>query len=125
MRITFTFLLSVVIALAACSDKKEESAQTGTKTPIVCVSNYPLKYFVERIAVSEVEVHFPIPEEDDPAFWKPKPEDVSLMQKADLIILNGASYESWLENVSLSQAKLVDTSADFRERLIPCKTDRP
>ena len=41
------------------------------------------------------------------------------MQKADLIILNGASYESWLANVSLSQAKLVDTAAALTARLIP------
>jgi len=121
MRITYTFLLAVVISLVACSDKKEEVKETETTTPIVCVSNYPLKYFVERIAFPVVEVRFPVPAEDDPAYWKPKPEDVTLLQKADLIILNGASYEPWLENVSLSQAKLVDTSADFRDRLIPLK----
>jgi zinc transport system substrate-binding protein len=41
------------------------------------------------------------------------------MQAAELIILNGASYERWLGRVSLPQTKLVDTSAEFRDRLIP------
>ena len=121
MKTLYAGLLALVIALGACSDKKEEVKETGTKTPIVCVSNYPLKYFVERIALPVVEVRFPVPAEDDPAYWKPKPEDVLVLQKAELIILNGASFESWLENVSLSQSKLVDTSADFRDRLIPLK----
>lgn len=121
MRIRYAWLLAVVIALGGCSDKKEEATGTETKTPVVSVSNYPLKYFVERIASPEVEVRFSVKAEEDPAYWKPKPEDVLALQEADLIILNGASYEPWLENVSLSQAKLVDTSAGFRERLIPLK----
>ena len=40
------------------------------------------------------------------------------LQQADLVVLNGASYESWIKNVSLSSAKLVDTSAGFEDRLI-------
>lgn len=121
MRIPYIWLLVVVIVLGGCSEKREEVNETGTKTPMVCVSNHPLKYFVERIASSDVEVHFPVPAEDDPAYWKPNSEDILALQKADLIILNGATHEPWLENVSLSQLKLVDTSADFRDRLIPSK----
>jgi zinc transport system substrate-binding protein len=68
-----------------------------------------------------IKVRFLVAVGDDPAYWRPRPEDVLVLQKADLIILNGASYESWLNNVSLSQSKLVDTSAGFRDRLIPLK----
>jgi zinc transport system substrate-binding protein len=113
--------MAIVISLTACSEKKEEARQTETEAPVVCVSNYPLKYFVERMAPPVVKVRFLVAERDDPAYWRPRPEDVLTLQKADLIILNGASYESWLNNVSLSQSKLVDTSAGFRERLIPLK----
>ena len=121
MSILFALLLAMVIALGGCSEKEEKTKETEAKTSIVCVSNYPLKYFVERMVPSSVEVRFPVPADDDPPYWKPKSEDVLVLQKADLIILNGASYEPWLENVSLSQAKLVDTSAGFRDRLIPLK----
>jgi zinc transport system substrate-binding protein len=68
-----------------------------------------------------IEVCFLVAAGDDPAYWRPRPKDVLTLQKADLIILNGASYESWLNNVSLPQSKLVDTSADFRDRLVPLK----
>jgi zinc transport system substrate-binding protein len=82
------------------------------------VSNYPLQYFVERVA-PWAEVRFPADVSGDPAYWKPTAEDVSAMQKADVIVLNGASYESWLNNVSLSQGQMVDTSAGLTDRLIP------
>jgi zinc transport system substrate-binding protein len=41
------------------------------------------------------------------------------MQGADLILLNGASYEGWLMNVSLSDSLLVDTSVSFALQLLP------
>jgi zinc transport system substrate-binding protein len=121
MKISCIWLLALLIALGACSEKKEETTHKETQAPVVYVSNYPLKYFVERMAPTPVEVRFPVPANDDPTYWKPKPEDVLALQKADLIFLNGASYEPWLNNVSLSQSKLVDTSAGFRDQLIPLK----
>ena len=121
MRLSWVWLMAMVIALSACSEKKEEAMQKEAQVPVVYVSNYPLKYFVERMAPPAVKVRFPVAVGDDPAYWKPKPEDVLALQKSDLIILNGASYESWLKKVSLPQSKLVDTSAGFRERLIPLK----
>ncbi len=121
MKIRCIWLMVIAIVMGACSEKKEEATQKETKAPVVYVSNYPLKYFVERMAPPVVEVGFSVPAEDDPAYWRPEPKDVLVLQKADLIFLNGASYESWLNNVSLSQSKLVDTSAGFRDRLIPLK----
>lgn len=38
------------------------------------------------------------------------------MQQADLVLLNGAGYENWIETVTLRRTKLVDTSAGFSER---------
>ncbi len=113
----------MTLALAGCpSEKKDEApktAGTGTGRSVVYVSNYPLKYFTERVASPLVEVRFVAGAADDPAYWKPKAEDVSAMQQADLIVLNGASYEQWLKNVSLPQSKLVDTSTGFHDKWIP------
>ena len=41
-----------------------------------------------------------------------------MLQAADLVLLNGAGYEGWLDKVSISAGKLVDTSAAFRDRWI-------
>ncbi len=82
----------------------------------VAVVNYPLWYFTQRIAGQHVDIIFPIPREEDPAFWKPKESDILLYQQADLILLNGADYEKWLPATVLPLTKQVITSASFADR---------
>jgi len=80
--------------------------------------NYPLQYFAERIGGERVDIHFPTPQDVDPAFWMPDVETVGAYQKADLIILNGANYARWVSKVSLPRLRIVDTSSGFSDRLI-------
>jgi zinc transport system substrate-binding protein len=80
------------------------------------VVNYPLEYFTKRIAGDQVEVFFPVPREEDPAFWKPQEKDIEEYQRADLILLNGAEYEKWLPAAVLPLTKQVVTSQAFAER---------
>mgnify|MGYP000320192187 CR=1 FL=1 len=54
-------------------------------------------------------------------FWKPAPEQIAAYQKADLILLNGASYAKWVAHVSLPASWMVDTSASFADQFIPLK----
>lgn len=86
--------------------------------PTVYVVSYPLKYFAERIGGGHVEVVFPAPPDEDPAFWKPDMDAIAAFQAADLIVINGATYAKWLQNVSLPKAKIVDTSAAFKSQYI-------
>jgi zinc transport system substrate-binding protein len=107
------------ILWAGCSGEK--AAETGAKPagrPVVYASNYPLQYFAQEISAPLVDVRLPAPAGQDPAFWEPTPEDVAAMQKADLVLLNGASYESWLKNVSLPSSRLVDTTEGLQEQFI-------
>jgi zinc transport system substrate-binding protein len=84
----------------------------------VYVVNYPLRYFAERIGGEFVRGVLPAPADVDPAYWSPDAETVAAYQAADLILLNGAGYSRWVERASLPRARLVDTSASFRDRLI-------
>ncbi len=93
------------------------SAANGAK-PVVFASNHPLAYFAERIGGRDVAVKFPASGAGDPAYWRPADRDVSAMQNADLILLNGAAYEKWLSRVSLPDSILLDTSKAFRNRFI-------
>lgn len=86
--------------------------------PKAYVTSYPLKYFVERIACENVDIVFPVPEGENPILWMPDPETIADMQQADLIILNGATYEKWLSFISLPPSKLVDTSVGFKDDYI-------
>ena len=81
--------------------------------PTVYVVNYPLQYFAERIGGSEIEVVFPAPADEDPAFWRPNVSAIVGFQEADLILINGATYAKWLKTASLPKTKVVDTSKGF------------
>jgi zinc transport system substrate-binding protein len=87
----------------------------------VYVVNYPLKYFAGRIGGDHVQVTLPVPAGVDPAYWTPSITDIGRYQQADLILLNGAGYAKWVQNVSLSRSKTVDTSQAFKDRYITSK----
>ncbi len=82
--------------------------------PVVYVVNYPLQYFAERIGAEHVQVVFPAPADEDPAFWKPDVNTIVAFQAADLIMINGATYAKWLKTASLPKAKIVNTSVRFK-----------
>jgi zinc transport system substrate-binding protein len=94
---------------------------TVSAAPTVYVVNYPLKYFTQRIAGNHMQVVFPAPPDEDPAFWKPDVATISAFQAADLIVINGATYAKWLEKTSLPKAKVVNTSAGFQDQYIETK----
>ena len=97
-------------------------AATKNDIPIIAVTNYPLKYFAERIGGDRINVVFPIPPDVDPAFWVPEPSAVLAFQSADAILLNGATYSRWLDRVSLPRKKLVNTSRSFKDQYVPAKS---
>lgn len=126
MRMHVRMTLAVVLAMlcvTGCSRSPERQTavddEKGNEIITVCVVNYPLKYFAQRIGGDRVAVDFPAPSDGDPAFWKPAAEDISRMQEADLILLNGADYAKWVAMVSLPQAKTINTSTSIKEQFIP------
>jgi zinc transport system substrate-binding protein len=106
--------------LLACGggEPRERPAVSERGTPVVYTVNYPLQYFAQRIAGDVVQVVFPAPDDEDPAFWQPEADVVAQYQAADLILLNGAGYAKWTSRVSLPAAKLVNTSAALEDALL-------
>lgn len=110
---------AIVLMLAGCSGTTtEERPADEVGKPVVYVVNYPLQYFAERIAGGAVEVEFPAPPDEDPAYWQPDTETIGAYQQADLILLNGAGYAKWVPMASLPTSRLVDTSHGFSGRYI-------
>jgi zinc transport system substrate-binding protein len=85
---------------------------------VIYTVNDPLRFFASEIAGDEVEVIFPGPTGEDPAFWTPDSETLQAYQAADLTLSNGAGYAKWVDKAALPRARLVDTSAGFRDELI-------
>lgn len=114
--------MTCILGQSGCSNTEDASPEkqdiTIEGTISVYVVNYPLKYFAERIGGPHVAVHFPAPADEDPAYWMPDVETISKYQQADLILLNGAGYERWVDSASLPKSKLCKTSATFAEDYI-------
>ena len=115
----------VLAGLAACGGGEPGNETAGRETeaavsgPIVVYAvNYPLVYFAERIGGSDVDVNFPVPADEDPAYWNPTAEEISAFQSADIVLLNGADYARWTEKASLPRSKLVNTAAGQSDRFI-------
>ena len=116
MTTRLTFLLAALSLCMGCAGSTPVAKKSGK--PTVFVVGLPLQYFAERIGGDAVEVHFPLPKDQDPEFWKPDAGTVEGYQKADLILLNGAGYAKWTANASLPLATSVDTSAAFKTKYI-------
>lgn len=117
------FIVACVCGAVGCSGPSEEpeaglDQQKTSGIITVCVVNYPLKYFAERIGGEHVDVVFPAPEDKDPAYWRPRTNVIAQYQDAELVLLNGASYAKWTKTASLPHSRLVETSASFRDRYI-------
>jgi len=103
------------VAASAPASRRAAPRQVGVR-PRVAVVNYPLWYFTHRIAGDRVNLIFPIPKAQDPAFWKPDAKGIREYQQADLILLNGADYEKWRLTSVLPLAAQVVTSEPFSDR---------
>jgi len=118
-------LLATVLLTPGCedptSDPLETRSDTGTNDGPISIypNNYPLAYFAERIGGNRVMVSFPVPADEDPAYWAPDAETIGKFQQADLILLNGASYAAWVQRATLPAARSIDTSANFADQYLP------
>jgi zinc transport system substrate-binding protein len=112
---------AAALAWLACSPRSGElQTEAADASPLsVYVVNYPLQYIAERIGGAKVNVVFPTPPDVDPAFWSADSEAIGAYQQADLVLLNGAGYASWVGRASLPRARLVDTGRSFEDQLIP------
>lgn len=113
-------VVGVLFVLGACGGGGEDAtpAVRGDGQLTAMAVNYPLAYFAERIGGDHVKVGFPVPADEDPAFWNPSAEAVAHFQAADLILLNGATYAKWVPKVTLPGDRLVNTSAAFADDYI-------
>ena len=109
------YIFAVGILLTSCDEKGVDDKTVDAVPTRIITVNYPLYYFTQQLAADLATVILPVPVETDPAQWNPQLEDILQMQQAELIILNGAGYSTWLDKVSLSPNRLVNSSLDAKE----------
>jgi zinc transport system substrate-binding protein len=107
----------IPFALLGCKEDTSTSEIVDRDTGIY-TTFYPTTYFAERIADGLVPVTCPLPEDEDPIFWRPPREVLASYQKADLVIVNGAGFEKWLGTASLAPGRVIDSGAPLSPDLL-------
>jgi zinc transport system substrate-binding protein len=104
--------IAIVIPLAMLAAVYTgRSAQQISQEPhkvSVVASFYPLYEFASRVVGDRAEVSSLVPAGVEPHDWEPTPQVRLRVQSADMLVINGAGFESWAGDM---EAKLVvDTS---------------
>ena len=74
-------------------------------------SFYPIYDFVKKIGKDRVDVSTIVPASIEPHDFEPTAKQVIELQKADVIFINGAGFESWINKIE--NANVVDLSKDL------------
>jgi len=111
----------LAMGLVACNGSgggttEAPTAREGKLT--VYTSCFPVDWLTRQVAGDLADVTHILPAGEDPPDWTPPAEVVSAMQKADLVVINGASFEGWVATTTLPQDKIVDTTAAKHDQLI-------
>lgn len=89
------------------------TGQSSDKMQVVATF-YPLYYFSSEIGKDKADVSMLIPDNAEPHSWEPRPSDVVKVDKADILVYNGAGFEPWmdefLELTTKKEVVVVDTS---------------
>jgi zinc transport system substrate-binding protein len=84
-----------------------QAGQENEKIMVVA-SFYPLYEFASRVGGDRAEVSSLVPVGIEPHDWEPTAQDRLRVQSADLLVINGAGFESWAGD---TEAKaVIDTS---------------
>ena len=111
--------ISIVIPLTTFtlwfSDQGKTTSLAEEKHMKILVSFYPLYEFTKEIGKERIDVSIIIPAGIEPHDWEPTIQDLQKMQNADMIVINGAGFESWLDDFVTSNPNvlIVDTSKDI------------
>jgi zinc transport system substrate-binding protein len=107
-----------MVAVLGCRPGAEQAPAPKPHRCQIYTTSYPLFYIAKRLVEDRADVLFPVPPNEDPAFWRPAKEVVRQYQQADLILLNGAAFEKWVDTTSLPLNTQVDTAAAFKSEWV-------
>lgn len=109
--------IAIIIPLASLliwnSDQNKDVLGFESDQKIVLTSFYPLYEFTKEIGKERVEVFSIVPFGIESHDWEPSVQDIQKIQQADLVVVNGAGFETWLDDLisAGSKAVIVDTSS--------------
>ncbi|MDO5738450.1 MAG: zinc ABC transporter substrate-binding protein [Eubacteriales bacterium] len=101
-------LLCACFLLAGCQRAQKE----GDGRPIVYASFFPIYDLCKSITGEEIDLRSFMPPEQSAHLWEPSPKDIRQLAEADMLIVNGANLERWVDQVAenLPNLKIITLS---------------
>jgi zinc transport system substrate-binding protein len=112
------FVLAVSFANVGCDRSRDVDDSASNQSidragaPDVMTVCYPLQFLAEQIAGDEIDVECVVPPDADGSQWRPGREEISHLQAAKMIVINGrgAEYANWLTMASIPDSRLCETA---------------
>lgn len=104
---------SMMVMLVGCYGHERSGIVRGKQN--VVTSFYPIAFMVEQIGGNDVNAIHLIPTGIEPHDWTPKSRDLYHATNAQLLLVNGAGFETWLDDFleglnADSKVKVVEVS---------------
>jgi ABC-type Zn uptake system ZnuABC Zn-binding protein ZnuA len=112
-------LAAMTFTLFACGGQPISREGGATGTPDVLATTTILADITRHIAGDRLEVESLLPVGSDPHSYQPTPQDLAKLSEVEVLVLNGAEYEHFLEpflESSSSEWRLIDASTGVHLR---------
>lgn len=116
-RMCILVILAALI-LAACGPMNPPSKESNTSLKVLATQNF-LADIAQNVAGERVKVESLIPIGMDPHVFEPTPQDVQKIAQSNVLILNGAGFEEWLEKTlenASGERMVIEASAGLAMR---------
>lgn len=129
---TLVIAAALLLILAGCGAKKDlnndETIPAVGDLPEklkVVTTIYPIYDFTRNVAGEHAEVIPLIPPGAEPHGWEPTPQDLKVIQAADVFVYNGGMVEYWVDQVldSINHPQLIKVEAIAGLELMPYSHD--
>lgn len=90
--------LSLLFGLVACQTKDKAPAEQNGKK-LIYTTFYPVYDLTKRIVGDKMNVKMLIKSNEEPHSFELKSSDMAALNKADLIVYNGANMEGFIKDV--------------------------
>lgn len=107
----------MVTGLSGCAN----TSKSDSEKPIVYASFFPIYDMVHQVAGDTVDLRTFMPTNTDPHLWEPTAKDMKELAKADILFVNGANMEGWVDKVAENLPNLKIVTLSDKVRLITYK----
>ncbi|MFK7758574.1 MAG: metal ABC transporter substrate-binding protein [Phycisphaerales bacterium] len=121
MRQTITILIAACALWIAGCDRTKTHVNSSSIQEVIRTTTPAVDALARHIVKDLVPIELLCPADQDAPTWHPSPETIALYQRARLIIMNGAGYESWAQTAPLPRSRIVNASEKLEDQFIVLK----